>query len=90
MGLGRSPPTPLIGRPAYGYGIRRQMLDPIVRRTAVATSGVDFMPGFSARELLINDDRINGVLAEGSDGLQRTMEAGFVVGADAANHGSQN
>jgi len=76
------PPTPLTGRPAYGYSIRRQMLDPIVRRTAVATSGVDFMPGFSARELLINDDRINGILAEGSDGLQRKIEAGLVVGAD--------
>jgi hypothetical protein len=45
------PRTPLTGRPAYGYNIRRQMLDPIVRRAAVATSGVDFMPGFSAREL---------------------------------------
>jgi menaquinone-9 beta-reductase len=76
------PPTPLTARPAYGYNIRRQILDPIVRNTAVATSGVDFMPGFSARELLMSADRNNGVRAEGSDGLQREIEAGLVVGAD--------
>jgi len=76
------PPAPLTARPAYGYNIRRQMLDPIVRNAAVTTSGVDFMPGFSARELLKSDDRINGVRAEGSDGVQREIEAGLVVGAD--------
>src|SRR5215469_13343363 len=74
--------TPLTRRPAYGYNIRRQMLDPLFRRVAVATSSVDFMPSFSARKLLINDDRINGVLAVGSDGVQREIEAGLVVGAD--------
>jgi flavin-dependent dehydrogenase len=76
------PPTPLTGRPAYGYNIRRQMLDPLVRRVAVATSGVDFIPGLSARKLLTNDGRITGVLAEGSDEIQREIEAGLVVGAD--------
>ena len=76
------PPTPLTARPAYGHNIRRQMLDPIVRNAAIATSGVDFMPGFSARELLMSDDRIDGLRAQGSDGLQREIEAGLVVGTD--------
>jgi len=40
------------------------------------------MPRFSPWKLLINDGRINGVLAEGSDGVQWEIEAGLVVGAD--------
>ena len=48
----------------------------------MATSSVDFMPSFSAWKLLINNGRINGVLAVGSNGVQREIEAGLVVGAD--------
>ena len=35
-----------IARPAYGYNIRRETLDPMVRKPAIATPGVDFIPGF--------------------------------------------
>ena len=62
------------------------MLDPLFRRVAVATSSVDFMPSFSARKLLINDDRINGVLAVGADGVQREIEAGLWLGGVVEFH----
>jgi menaquinone-9 beta-reductase len=46
-------PTRNTIRPAYGYNIRRETLDPIIRKRAMATPGVDFMSGFTARELLV-------------------------------------
>jgi flavin-dependent dehydrogenase len=39
-------------RPAYGYNIRRETLDPMIRKRAMTTPGADFMPGFTARKLL--------------------------------------
>lgn len=51
------------GRPTYGYSVRRQVLDPILRRATLDTPGVEFMPGQTARRLLAADGRI----AEGCD-----------------------
>jgi hypothetical protein len=36
----------------HSYNIRRQTLDPLLRRLAAGTSGVDFMPDRSAHRLL--------------------------------------
>jgi flavin-dependent dehydrogenase len=47
---------------SYGYSIRREVLDPMLRRRAAVTPGVDFMPGTSLRELVYSDDRIVGLL----------------------------
>ena len=77
-----APPTQRTKRPGYGYNIRRATLDPIVRKVAMEAPGVEFMPGFSARELLINKGRISGVAIQGTDGLQNEVEAKLVVGAD--------
>jgi menaquinone-9 beta-reductase len=76
------PPTRNTTRPAYGYNIRRETLDPIIRKRAMAAPGVDFMPGCTARELLVSKSRISGVLIHGADGLQREIHAKLVVGAD--------
>jgi 2-polyprenyl-6-methoxyphenol hydroxylase-like FAD-dependent oxidoreductase len=76
------PPTRNVARPAYGYNIRRETLDPMVRKHAIATPGIDFMPGVTARELLVSGNRISGVLIHGADGLQKEIQAKLVVGAD--------
>jgi flavin-dependent dehydrogenase len=76
------PPAPRTERPAHGYNIRRSTLDPIVRKTAAQTPGVDFMPGFSAHELLIDGGRISGVVIHGVGDVQHEIEAKLVVGAD--------
>jgi flavin-dependent dehydrogenase len=54
----------------------------MLRAFAAQTAGVDFMPGFSARELLVEDGRFCGVTAHGEGGEQRELEARLVVGAD--------
>jgi menaquinone-9 beta-reductase len=79
------PPMQHAKRPAYGYSIRRQTLDPLLRKMAASTQGVDFMPGFSAQELLVSNSRISGVLIDGEDDLRREIQAKLVVGADGRN-----
>jgi menaquinone-9 beta-reductase len=54
----------------------------MIRKRAIATPGVDFMPGFTARELLVSKNRISGVLIHGANGLQKEIQAKLVVGAD--------
>ncbi len=78
----KAPPTQVIERPAYGYNIRREVLDPMLREMAAETAGVTFIPGFSAHELLVNKGRISGVATHGSGGEARQIEARLVVGAD--------
>jgi menaquinone-9 beta-reductase len=70
----------------YGYNIRRQTLDPILRRLAAQTPGVDLMPGQSAHRLLREDDdeadRISGVAIRDRAGETREISARLVVAAD--------
>lgn len=66
----------------YGYNIRRQVLDPLLRRQAAATPGVDFLPGASLRELIYRSDRVAGFRAVGRDRKVREIRAQLVVGAD--------
>ncbi|MDR3448658.1 MAG: NAD(P)/FAD-dependent oxidoreductase [Alphaproteobacteria bacterium] len=77
-----APSQQVIARPAFGYSIRREKLDPMLRQMAAATPGVDFMPGFSAHELLTSKGRIRGVTVYGAGGAQRQIPARLVVGAD--------
>ena len=76
------PPRRNMARPTYGYNVRRQTLDPMIRKRAMTTPGVDFMPGFTARELLVSKCRISGALIHGADGSQKEIQAKLVVGAD--------
>ena len=62
-----APSEQTIRRPAYGYNIRRSTLDPILRKTVAQTVGVEFLSGFSARELRVDQGRICGVSARSGD-----------------------
>jgi 2-polyprenyl-6-methoxyphenol hydroxylase-like FAD-dependent oxidoreductase len=70
---------------SYGYSIRRQALDPLLRRRAAETPGVDFLPGVVLRDLIYNGERVVGIRAEGPDHQQLELRAQLVVGADGRN-----
>src|SRR5207302_1969435 len=40
--------------PGYGYNIRRETLDPMLRRLAASTPGVDLLPGHVAERLFVD------------------------------------
>jgi menaquinone-9 beta-reductase len=66
----------------YGYSIRRQTLDPMLRELAAGTAGVEFFPGTSATALLRDaGGRINGVAANSARGRQE-FQAPLLVAAD--------
>jgi flavin-dependent dehydrogenase len=68
--------------PGYGYNIRRQTLDPILRRLAIETPGVTFRGGTSVCGLLRGArGRVAGVLVENRTG-QCELHAPLVVAAD--------
>jgi flavin-dependent dehydrogenase len=77
-----APPKQTISRPAFGYNVRRSTLDPMVRKTAMETPGVEYIPGFSAHELRVVRGRITGVTIRGEGGILRDIGAKLVVGAD--------
>ncbi len=70
------------GSRLYGYNIRRAKLDPMVRRLAVETSGVEFMPGKTVRGLISENSQIAGVSIEDRGGKVREVQARLVVAAD--------
>ena len=80
-----APPEQTIRRSGFGYNIRRATLDPMLRQAAVQTAGVEFLPGFSARELLVDQGRICGLSAQGEGDAKLDIEAKLVVGADGRN-----
>lgn len=67
--------------PKYGYSIRREVLDPIMRELAVETEGVDLLLGHSVKALQRNAERITGVVAQNGRS-NMVFEAKLVVGAD--------
>jgi menaquinone-9 beta-reductase len=71
---------------SHGYNIRRETLDPILRRLASETPGVDLMPGQSAFRLLREGDpetgRICGVAIRNQAGSAQEISARLVVAAD--------
>jgi flavin-dependent dehydrogenase len=71
--------------PSYGYNIRRQKLDPILRKYASNTPGVTFMPGLAARRLIHDDQHFVGVEVEGRDGKTYEIRARLLVAADGRN-----
>ena len=77
-----APARSALRRPGYGYNILRSKLDPMLRKMAAETAGVDFMPGMSVEGLLVEHNRFCGVKARGEGGEERDIEAGLVVGAD--------
>ncbi|MFD9336627.1 FAD-dependent monooxygenase [Streptomyces sp. NPDC060028] len=66
---------------AHGYSVRRETLDPLLRRLAAGTEGVDLKPGHTVNELLVEDGRVVGVA--GTAGEEAfSLRAPLVVGAD--------
>jgi flavin-dependent dehydrogenase len=62
--------------------LRREKLDPLVRRIAAETPGVELLLGQTARELVHSNGRMAGVELESRDGTRTTARARLVVGAD--------
>jgi menaquinone-9 beta-reductase len=65
----------------YGYSVTRRTLDPILRRLAADTPGVDFMPGERVVALRGNG-RVTGV-----ETADRVLDARLVVAADGRDSG---
>lgn len=66
----------------YGYSIRRQTLDPMLRKLAADTPGVELMLDRTAIQLLREGRRFTGVLVKGSEGKVEELCAPLVVAAD--------
>jgi len=65
----------------YGYSLTRRSLDPILRRLAAGTAGVDLIAGWTAVGLL-GDARPAGVQIEDRTHERRELSARLVVAAD--------
>jgi menaquinone-9 beta-reductase len=66
----------------YGYNIRRERLDPMIRSLAASTKGVDYLPGATVTELIRDQTgRPRGVRAT-VGGEDREVHARVVIGAD--------
>ena len=66
-------PEPEGERP-YGYNIRRKKLDPMIRRTAIETPGVEYLPRLEATRVLGDGAAVTGV--ELCDRSRRPMRIG--------------
>jgi 2-polyprenyl-6-methoxyphenol hydroxylase-like FAD-dependent oxidoreductase/pimeloyl-ACP methyl ester carboxylesterase len=73
--------------PRYGYNLRRQTLDPMLRELAAGTTGVTFLPGHVARGLRFAGRQVAGVDFETAAGQRSTVTARLVVAADGRNSG---
>jgi menaquinone-9 beta-reductase len=65
----------------YGYNVTRKTLDPLLRKLAADTPGVDFMPGQTVVALRQNG-RVSGVEIEDTSRAVRSLDARLVVAAD--------
>ena len=77
-------PTPRAGMKElpYGYNIRRERFDPMIRSLAAGTDGVDYLPGATVTELIRDHaGRPRGVRAA-IGGEEREVHARVVIGAD--------
>jgi flavin-dependent dehydrogenase len=70
----------------HGYNVTRRTLDPILRRLAADTPGVDLMPGQTVVGLRQNG-RVTGVEMEDPSRARRTLGARLVVAADGRDSG---
>jgi len=66
----------------YGYSVRRQTLDPMLRVLASGTTGVELMLGKNAARLTSENGRFTGVVVKGRDGSEEELSARLVVAAD--------
>jgi 2-polyprenyl-6-methoxyphenol hydroxylase-like FAD-dependent oxidoreductase len=69
-------------RAQKSVNLRRELLDPLVRRAAASTPGVEVMLGREACRLVWGEGVARGVVVRNLDGEEATLRAGLVVGAD--------
>jgi 2-polyprenyl-6-methoxyphenol hydroxylase-like FAD-dependent oxidoreductase len=67
---------------ASGVNLRREILDPLIRRTAAGTPGVELLLGYKVTELLHEGGAVCGAVARNSAGEELRMRAKLVIGAD--------
>jgi 2-polyprenyl-6-methoxyphenol hydroxylase-like FAD-dependent oxidoreductase len=65
-----------------GVNLRREVLDPLIRRTAAETPGVELMTGQTVDELVRDGESICGVVARDRQGDMLRLRTRLVVGAD--------
>jgi flavin-dependent dehydrogenase len=65
-----------------GWGVTRRTLDPLLRELTVDTAGVEFFPGWTAREVLTDRTRPVGVEIEDRNHRTLKIRARLLVGAD--------
>jgi flavin-dependent dehydrogenase len=76
-------PPPGVAELPYGYNIRRERFDPMIRSLAASTEGVDYLPGAAVIELLRDaQGRLDGVRALVDGEQEREVRARLVIGAD--------
>jgi flavin-dependent dehydrogenase len=68
------------GDTPYGYNVTRAVLDPLLRRLAAETPGVELILGATATELL--DGAAPGVVVADRQGSRRALRGRLVVAAD--------
>src|SRR5579864_4752514 len=74
-------PTPAEGGVKEAFAPRRKVLDPILVKAAVA-AGAELREGFSAQEVLFENDRVVGIRGRQKNGANVTEKARILVGAD--------
>ncbi len=68
--------------PRYGYDIRREKLDPMIRQLATETPGVELLMGQTAVSLLGSNGRPTGVRVADRERQEQDISARVVVAAD--------
>jgi menaquinone-9 beta-reductase len=68
--------------PPYGYSIRREKLDPMLRELASRTDGVELMLGKTAERMIKKNGSFSGVVVTSLDGSKEQLPARLVVAAD--------
>jgi 2-polyprenyl-6-methoxyphenol hydroxylase-like FAD-dependent oxidoreductase len=68
--------------PAYGYNIRRSVLEPMLRELVLSTNGVDLMPGLTANKLRYAGGRFSGIEVFDRGGRKDELKARLIVAAD--------
>lgn len=75
------PPT-MEGKTKPALNLRREVLDPLIRRAAAETPGVELMLGRSVESVLRDDGRVTGVEVAARSGERAVLRAKLVIGAD--------
>lgn len=69
-------------RAREAVNLRRELLDPLLRETAVATPGVELILGRTAERLVREGETVRGVVVRDREGEEASLRAQLVVGAD--------